>query len=87
MANIQSAKKRIKVIARKTMINKIIRSRTKTSIKKVLASVEAGNIEAAKDVLKIAFSDIDKAAKRGVFHKNKAARKKSRLTKLVNKMA
>lgn len=84
MANIKSAKKRIKVIARKTLENKMVRSRTKTSIKKVVSAVSAGDKDAAFECLKTAVSDIDKAAKKGIYHKNNAARKKSRLTKLVS---
>lgn len=84
MANIKSAKKRIKVIAKKTLRNKIIKSSTKTSIKKVLAATKAGDKELAKAALINAVSAIDKAATKGVYHKNNASRKKSRLYKLVN---
>ena len=86
MANIKSAKKRIKVIARKTLRNKMIKSRTKTAIKKVLVAVNTGNKDDAKVALVNAITTIDKAASKGVFHKNNASRKKSRLTKLVNKL-
>jgi len=86
LANIKSAKKRIKVIARKTLRNKMIKSRTKTAIKKVLVAVNTGNKDDAKVALVNAITTIDKAASKGVFHKNNASRKKSRLTKLVNKL-
>ncbi len=86
MANIKSAKKRIKVIAKKTLRNKMIKSQTKTAIKKLLASVEAGNKTDAQKALVNAVSTIDKAASKGIFHKNNASRKKSRLTKLVNRI-
>ena len=86
MANIKSAKKRIKVIARKTMENKIVRTRSRTSMKKVLKAVSNQDKEAAAICLSTAFRDIDLAAKKGIYHKNNAARKKSRLNKLVNKM-
>lgn len=85
MANIKSAKKRIRVIAKKTMRNRIIKSRTKTSVKKVMAAVVQGNKDEALAALVQAIKTIDKAESKGVFHKNNAARKKSRLTKLVNK--
>lgn len=84
MANIKSAKKRIKVIAKKTMRNKIIKTRTKTAIKKVTAALEAGDKALSKEALVQAISTIDRATSKGVFHKNTAARKKSRLAKLVN---
>jgi small subunit ribosomal protein S20 len=85
LANIKSAKKRIKVIANKTMRNKMIKSRTKTAIKKLLSAVAAGDKAQAQEALTAAVSIIDKAASKGVYHKNNASRKKSRLTKLVNR--
>ena len=86
MANIKSAKKRILVTETKTAKNKAIRSEVKTSIKKVEAAVAAGDKAAAKEVLLTATTEIDKAASKGVYHKNNAARKVSRLTNLVNAM-
>lgn len=86
MANIKSAKKRIKVISKKTLRNKMIKSRTKTEIKKVVVAVQAGDKEAAQAALKGAVSAVDRAYTKGIFHKNTAARKKSHLVKLVNAM-
>ncbi len=86
MANIKSAKKRIKVIAKKTLRNKMIKSQTKTAIKKVLNAAALGSKEDAKVALVNAVRAIDKATTKGVFHKNNASRKKSRLTKFVNKI-
>lgn len=87
MANIKSAKKRIKVIATKTERNKAIKSEVKTYIKKVEAAVAAKDAAAAKSALLIATKKIDMAASKGVYHKNNAARKVSRLTKAVNSIA
>ncbi len=87
MANIKSAKKRIKVISKKTLQNKMIRSKTKTDMKKVIAAVEAGDKAAAQAAFKVASTTIDKAYTKGIYHKNNAARKKSSLARLVNKMA
>ncbi len=87
MANIKSAKKRIDVINKKTLRNKMIKSKIKTVIKKVEASIAAGDKEAAQANLLVAISEIDKAASKGVYHKNNASRKVSRLTTAVNKMA
>ena len=84
MANIKSAKKRILVTDKKTARNKSIRSKVKTSIKKVEAAVEAGDKEAATAALKAATSEIDRAQTKGVYHKNNASRKVSRLAQLVN---
>ena len=86
MANIKSAKKRIKVIAKKTLLNKMVKSSTKTAVKKVTSAVAANDKAAAQAALTVAISAIDKAYKKGIFHKNAAARKKSSLTKMVNKL-
>ena len=87
MANIKSAKKRILVTQTKTAKNKAIRSEVKTSIKKVEAAVVAGDKTAAEAELKNATSVIEAASSKGVYHKNNAARKVSRLAKLVNGIA
>lgn len=87
MANIKSAKKRVKVIRTKTLRNKMIKSGVKTAIKKVYTAVEANDAAAAKAALQNAVSVIDKAKSKGVLHKNTASRKVSRLTKTVNKIA
>ena len=87
MANIKSAKKRILVTQTKTAKNKAVRSEVKTAIKKVEAAVAANDKEAAKAALTVAISTIESASSKGVYHKNNAGRKVSRLTKLVNAMA
>ena len=84
MANINSAKKRVLVNQKKADRNKSIKSAVKTSIKKVEAAVVAKDKEAAVAALANAISTIDKAATKGVYHKNNAARKVSRLSKAVN---
>jgi len=87
LANIKSAKKRILVNRTKADRNKAIKSGVKTAMKKVNAAVAANDKEAAKSALLAATATIDKAASKGVFHKNNAARKVSRLAQTVNKMA
>lgn len=87
MANIKSAKKRILVAEKKAARNKSIRSAVKTSIKKVDASIEAGDKSAAQAALKEAIGEINRAGSKGVYHKNNTARKVSRLTVKVNAMA
>ena len=86
MANIKSAKKRVLVNKRNYDRNKSIKSSVKTAIKKVEAAVAAGDKEAAQAALLAATSTIDKAATKGVYHKNNASRKVSRLAKAVNSM-
>jgi len=87
MANIKSAKKRILVSKKKEMRNKSIKSKVKTLVKKVDAAIEAGNKAEAEAALQVAISEISKAASKGIYHKNTAARKISRLTVAVNKIA
>ena len=87
MANIKSAKKRVLVTQTKTARNKAIRSRVKTMIKKVETAIAAGDKAAAQANLLVAISEIDKAASKGVYHKNTASRKVARLTKAVNGVA
>ena len=87
MANIKSAKKRISVIETKTLRNKMIKSKIKTIIKKVEADIASGDKSVAQASLKVATSEIDKAASKGIYHKNNAARKVARLSAAVSKMA
>ncbi len=87
LANIKSAKKRILVSQKRADRNKAIRSKVKTAIKKVDAAVEAKDKAAASEALVKAVSEIDKATRKGIYHKNTAARKVSRLTIAVNKLA
>lgn len=86
MPNIKSAKKRVKQSAKKQEINTLVTSRMKTAIKKVEKEVKAGNKEEATKNLNNAVKNIDKALSSGLIHKNKAAREKSRLTKMKNNM-
>lgn len=87
MANIKSAKKRILVTQVKADRNKAIKSGVKTAMKKVFAAIEANDKEAAKAALVNATSAIEAATSKGVYHKNNASRKVSRLAKAVNQMA
>lgn len=87
MANIKSAKKRILVTRTKAARNKSIRSGVKTAIKKVEAAVANKDKAAATAALTAATATISKAASKGVYHKNNAARKVSRLAKMVSEMA
>lgn len=87
MANIKSAKKRIRVTLKQTLRNKVIKSRTKTAIKKVVAACDIKDKQAAQSAFVLASKTIDKAATKGIYHKNNAARKKSKLAKLVNKIS
>ena len=81
MPNIKSAKKRVLVTEKKTQQNKAIKSALKTSIKKFLAAVNAGDKETATALYPVTISDIDSAAAKGILHKNNAANKKAKLAK------
>ena len=80
MANHKSAKKSIRQIRKRTLINKRRNSDVKTIIKKVLAAVELGDVKASEELFKTAQQKIDTASGKGIFKKNNAARKVSRLS-------
>lgn len=84
MPNIKSAKKRVKIIEKKTLRNNMIKSGYKTAVKKFEEAVKAGNVEEAKVLLSEATRKIDQACSKGVLVKNTAARKKSNLSKKLN---
>jgi small subunit ribosomal protein S20 len=83
MANTPSAKKRVRQLARKTEVNKARRSRIKTFVKKVEESIVAGNSVDAQSAFKLAQPEIQRGVTKGIFHKNTASRKISRLLKRV----
>lgn len=81
MPNIKSAKKFMRVTAKKTALNRAKKKIFKEAIKKVLDLVKAEKFNEAKKAFVVAQKALDKAAKKGVIKKNTAARKKSRLSK------
>lgn len=83
MPNIKSAKKRVKVIAAKTLQNKTVKSNLKTVLKDANAAIE-NNAENKAEVVKVAIKKIDQACAKGIMHKNCASRKKSQLATRVN---
>jgi small subunit ribosomal protein S20 len=85
MANIKSAKKRIRVIDKKTARNRRIKSRLKTVFKDFDAAIEDGDMTAAKEQLDLAEKKLKQAASKGIMHSNAASRKVSRLTKRFNR--
>ncbi|MGQ9814936.1 MAG: 30S ribosomal protein S20 [Candidatus Roseilinea sp.] len=87
MANTQSAKERIRNSARKARYNRLHRSRARTYVKKVRALVAQKQLLAAREEIVKAISALDRAAGKGVIHPNNAARRKSRLVKLLNNAA
>jgi small subunit ribosomal protein S20 len=87
MANHKSALKKIKQDKVRQMRNKAYKTRLKNVVKSVEAAISESNKEAAQTALQEAVSTLDRVASKGIIHKNKAARKKSRLTKKVNALA
>ena len=84
MPNIKSAKKRVKVIEKKTLRNNMIKSSYRTAVRKFEEAIEAGNIEEATKLFSDATKKIDQACTKGVIVKNTASRKKSSLSKKLN---
>ena len=83
MANIRSAKKRIRQTARKTVVNRNRMSRMRTYVKKVETAIAAGDKNAAGVALKEAQPEIMRGVTKGLLHRNTAARKMSRLNARV----
>jgi small subunit ribosomal protein S20 len=84
LANLKSSIKRIRSSRRKAEYNQIRRSTARTYIKKARSLIAEGNLEEAQAVVQLAISALDRAAQRGVIHKNNAARRKSRLVQQLN---
>ena len=87
MPNIKSAKKRVELSKISNEQNKQAKSVLKTALKKFDAAVAEGNREQADSAYQAAVQSIDKAAGKGILHKNAAARKKSQITLKMNKLA
>ena len=87
MANIKSQKKRILTAEKARQRNKAVRSELKTAVKHVRAAAEAGEKDAAQLAANKAGRLLDKAASKGIIHKNQAAKRKSGVQKLVNTLS
>ena len=87
MANTKSAKKAIRVIAKKTAVNRDRRSRMRTFVRKVEEAIASGDKGAAEAALREAQPEIMRAAQKGVIHKNTASRKVSRFAQRVKALA
>lgn len=87
MPNIKSAKKRVELSRSANAKNKAEKSVLKTTVKKFEAAVAEGNREQADSAYKAAVVCVDKAVRKGILHKNTAARKKSSMTLKMNKLA
>ncbi len=86
MANVKNAKKKIKQINKVTLAHQQLKSTVKNAIKNTDKAVLAGDKEKAEASLRLAIKSLDNAKSKGLVHKNKVDREKSRLTKKVNSM-
>lgn len=84
MANTKSAIKNVRRAERRRQINQVHRSRARTYLKKTHLLIDKGQFEEAEAMAREAMSALDKAAQKGVIHKNNAARRKARLIKHLN---
>ncbi len=87
MANIKSQIKRVKTNEKRRQRNKSVRSAVRTAVRKFREAVEAGNNEEAAELQRAAARALDKAASKGVIHKNQAANRKSAMAKRLNSAA
>ena len=86
MANIKSAKKRVLIAEANRVRNVAFKTSIKTAVKKALALATGEDKDALNSAVSKVYQLCDKAVSKGILHKNTAARKKSRLTKAVNKI-
>ena len=87
MPNIKSAEKRVLIAKERTAKNKIEKTKLKNSLKKFDAAVSEGIREIAEKTYKVAVKTVDRAAGKGLLHKNNAAHKKSAMASKLNEMA
>lgn len=87
MANTKSAKKMVRKIERRTAVNKMRRTRVRTFLRRVEEAIASGDKGAATEALRAAQPELQRAAQKGIFHKNTVARKLSRLSSRVKAIA
>ena len=87
MANTDQSKKRARQTERRTAVNKARRSRIRTFLRKVEEAIATGNQDAAAEALKVAQPELMRGVTKGVYHKNTASRKISRLASRVKALA
>lgn len=87
MANIESAKKRMRQNVKRRVRNRMVRNKTRTFVKKANQMIEAGDQSAAIIAVQAAMSQLDRAAQKGVVHHNNADRRKSRLAKKLQTLS
>jgi len=86
LANTKSAIKRLRSTERRHLRNRVYRGQARTAIKKARLLMDKGHLEEAHEAVRVAVAALDKAAKKGIIHKNNAARRKSRLMRQLNQV-
>ena len=86
MANTKSAIKRLRSAERRRLRNRVYRVGARTAVKKARQAMDRGDPEQAREAVHAAASALDKAAEKGIIHKNNAARRKSRLMRQLNQI-
>jgi small subunit ribosomal protein S20 len=86
LANTKSAIKRLRSAERRRLRNRVYRVGARTAVKKARQAMDRGDPEQAREAVRAAASALDKAAEKGIIHKNNAARRKSRLMRQLNQI-
>jgi len=86
LANLKSQIKRNRQNKKRRELNRIFRGNARSALRKARTAIESGEVEAAREKTQVAIQALDKAAAKGIFHKNKAARQKSNLMRQLNSM-
>jgi small subunit ribosomal protein S20 len=86
LANTKSAIKRLRSAERRRLRNRVYRGGARTAVKRARRLIDAGHLEEAKEAVRVAVSALDKAAEKGIIHKNNAARRKSRLMRRLDQL-
>jgi small subunit ribosomal protein S20 len=85
LANTKSALKRLRSSERRRLHNRVYRGRARTAVRKARQLMETGQIEEAREAVQAASRSLDKAAAKGIIHKNNASRRKSRLMQQLSR--
>jgi len=86
LANTKSAIKRLRSAERRKLRNRVYSGRARTAVKKARHLMDQGHLEEAREAVSVAVIALDKAAQKGIIHKNNAARRKSRLVQRLNQI-
>jgi small subunit ribosomal protein S20 len=87
LANIKSQIKRNRQNKKRRELNRVFRGQARTALRNARVAISSGEVEDAREKTQVAIKALDKAASKGIIHKNKAARQKSNLMKQLNNMA